>query len=130
MSGLTSIAMLFADDTFLFSVVHNISASAKELDKDLNKINNWAFQWKMKFKPDSSKQAQDVLFSRKLQKVSHPELIFNNSDVSRTNSQKYLGLVLDSKLIFHDHLDIVFTKVRKTIDLLRKLSSILPRQLW
>ena len=124
MSGLTSIAMLF-----LFSVVHNISASAKELDKDLNKINNWAFQWKMKFKPDSSKQAQDVLFSRKLQKVSHPELIFNNSDVSRINSQKYLGLVLDSKLIFHDHLDIVFTKVRKTIDLLRKLSSILPRQL-
>ena len=120
MSGLTSIAMLFADDTFLFSVVHNISASAKELDKDLNKINNWAFQWKMKFKPDPSKQAQDVLFSRKLQKVS---------DVSRTNSQKYLGLVLDSKLIFHDHLDIVFTKVRKTIGLLRKLSSILPRQL-
>ena len=36
-------------------------------------------------------------------------------------------MVLNSKLTFHDHLDIVFTKVRKTTDLLRKLNSILPR---
>ena len=36
-------------------------------------------------------------------------------------------MVLDSKLAFHGHLDIVFTKVRETIGLLRKLNSILPR---
>ena len=35
-------------------------------------------------------------------------------------------MVLDSKLTFHDHLDIVFTKVRKAIGLLRELNSILP----
>ena len=35
-------------------------------------------------------------------------------------------MVLASKLTFHDHLGIVFTKVRKTIGLLRKLNSILP----
>ena len=39
----TSIVKLFADDTCLFSAVHEISASAKELNEDLNKINNWAF---------------------------------------------------------------------------------------
>ena len=48
-------------------------------------------------------------------------------DVSQTNSQKPLRVVLDSKLIFHNHLDIVFTKVRKTIGLLHKLNNILPR---
>ena len=33
-----------------------------------------------------------------------------------------------SKLTFHDHFDtLVFTKARKTIGLLRKLNSILPR---
>ena len=125
--GLTSIVKLFADDKSLFSVVHNINTSTKELNEDLNKINNSAFQWKMNFKPDPSKQAQEVLFSRKLQKVSHPKLFFNNSDVSQTNSQKHLGVVLDSKLTFHDYLDIVFNKVRKTIGLLRKLNTILPR---
>ena len=72
--GLTSIVKLFADDTSLFSGVHNITASAKELNEDLNKINNWAFQWMMNFNPDHSKQAQEALSSRKLQKVSHPKL--------------------------------------------------------
>ena len=85
---LTSIVKLFADDTSLFSVVHNIIASAKELNEDLNKINNSAFQWMMNFNPDHSKQAQEALSSRKLQKVPHPKLFFNNSDVAQTNSQK------------------------------------------
>ena len=101
----------FSDDTFLFSMAHNISASAKEINEELNKINNWPFQWKMSFYSDGKKQAQEVLFSRKLHKVSHPKLIFNNTDVSRTNSQ-HLGVVLDSKLNFHDHLEIIFSKVQ------------------
>ena len=33
-------AKLFADDTSLFSVVHNINTSAIELNNDLNKIND------------------------------------------------------------------------------------------
>ena len=61
--------------------------------------------------------------------MSDPNLFLNNSDVLQTNSQKHLGKVLDSKLTFHNHFDIylVFTKVRKTIGLLCKLNSILPR---
>ena len=63
---LTSTVKLFADDTSLFSVLHNISASTKGSNEDMNKINNWVFQWKMNFNPDDSKQAQEVLFSTKL----------------------------------------------------------------
>ena len=35
-------AKLFADDTSLFSVVHNVNTAAKELNNDLVKINRWA----------------------------------------------------------------------------------------
>ena len=38
-----SIVKLFADDTTLFILVRDISASAIELNEDLNKINNRAF---------------------------------------------------------------------------------------
>ena len=108
-------------------MVHNISASAEELNEDLNKIDTWEFHWKMNFNPDPSNQAQEFSFSRKLHKVTHLKLFFNNPDISQTNSQKHLGVVLDSKLTFHDHLDIVFAKVRKTIAFLRKINSMLPR---
>ena len=37
--GLSSDAKLFADDTLLFSVVHNANTIAKELNIDLAKIN-------------------------------------------------------------------------------------------
>ena len=66
--GLSSNAKLFADRTSLFSVVHNANTTAKELNNDLVKISRWAYQWKMSFNPDPSKQAQEVIFSRKTKK--------------------------------------------------------------
>ena len=94
---LSSKAKLFADDTSLFSVTHDITTSANKLNNDLKKIGDWAFQWKMSFNPDPSKQAQEVIFSRKLENVSRPPLVFNNANVSSCKSQKHLGILLDAK---------------------------------
>ena len=49
---------LLADDISLFSVVHNNNTSAELLDRDLQKISEWARKWKMSFNNDVSKQAQ------------------------------------------------------------------------
>ena len=61
---LTTNVKLFADDTF--SVVHNMNTPTINLKNDLNKIRNWTIQWNMNVNPDPSKQAQKVIFSRKL----------------------------------------------------------------
>ena len=119
--GLSSNPKLFADDTSLFSVVHNANTTAKELNNDLVKINRWAYQWKMSFNPDPSKQAQEVIFSRKTKKENDPPLAFSNNNVSETNSQKHLGVVLDNHLSFEDHLKMILNKVNKTMGLLHKL---------
>ena len=71
---LSTNAMLFADETSLFSVVRDINTSATHLNNDLRKISNWAFQSKMGFNSDHRKQAQEVIFSHKLQKISHPSI--------------------------------------------------------
>ena len=46
---LTSNPKSIADDTSLFSVIHNINSPANDLNGDLTKISYWAFQSKMKF---------------------------------------------------------------------------------
>ena len=56
---------LFADDTSLFSAVHDITTSSCDLNYDLIRVREWAFQWKMRFNPELSKQAQEVIFTRK-----------------------------------------------------------------
>ena len=63
--SLSSNTKLFADDTPLFSVTHDIQTSANNLNKDLERISKWATQWNMKFDPNTTKQAQEVVFSRK-----------------------------------------------------------------
>ena len=100
---LSSKGKLFADDASLFSVTDDITTSANELNNDLKKISDWAFQWKMSFNPDPSKQAQKVTFSRKFKNVSHPPLVLNNVKVSSSKSQKHLGILLDAKLTFEEH---------------------------
>ena len=60
--------------------------------------------------------------------ATHPLLFFNNNNVSQVKSQKYLGVILDVKLTFEEHLKIVFSKTNKTIGLLWKLSNLLQRE--
>ena len=109
--GLTSNPKLFADDTSLFSVVQNINSTANDLNSDLIKISDWAFQWKMRFNPDPKKQAQEVIFSRKINKIDHPPLYFNENLVKSSSTQKHLGMILDTKLDFSLHLKNVQNKV-------------------
>ena len=95
-----------------------MNVSGRELNDDLRKISNWAFQWKMSFNPDVNKQAQEVIFSRKMKSNIHLALVLNNNILSQVNFQKHLGITLDFKLTFEEHLLDVFKKVNKIISLL------------
>ena len=64
-----------------------------QLRIDLQKITVWTHKWKMIFNPDISKQAQEVVFSRK------------------DYHQKHLGLYLDENLNFNHHINKIISKV-------------------
>ena len=49
---------------------------------------------------DLSKQAQEVIFNCKSKRSTQPPSVFNNDNVSQTNSQKHLDIILDFKLTF------------------------------
>ena len=95
-----------------------MDSRAKYLFDDLNKINNWDFQWKMNFNPDPNKPAQKKKkkkrkknCSRKVLKLAHPLLVFNNSIVAQSISQKHLGMFLDTKLGIQEHLKAYLIKL-------------------
>ena len=81
----------------------------------------------MIFNADPTKQAQEIIFSRKTSQRNHPGLIFNNSIVNFTSIHKHLGVTFDSKLSFEKHLKSVLEKISKTVGLLKKFQDILPR---
>ena len=125
---LTSICKIFADDTSLFVKAIIKKKSEIEPNKDLKLISQWACQWKMLFNPDPTKQATEVCFSYKCDNVPHEPLAFNDNKIQSAPAQKHLGLVLDSKLDFNQHIDDKINKSNKIIGAMRRLSIRLSRK--
>ena len=109
-----------------FSIVNDPAISANNLNHDLDIIQRWAYQWKMEFNSDPTKQANEVLFSCKKYSPNHPQLIFNGIVVSKVNDQKHLGLILDSRLSFEKHINGKIIKAKKIVGILKHLSKLLP----
>ena len=83
-------------------------------------------QRKMSFNSDPAKQAQEVIFSKRPREFFHSNLYFNKFVVEKVQTQKHLGLKLDKKLNFKEHLKDKFPKVNRGIGILKKLSRFLP----
>ena len=61
-------------------------------------------------------------------KTNRPTLIFNDNLVHQVALQKHLGMFLDYKLNFEEHLKTIVNKINKTIGLLREFQNFLPRK--
>ena len=64
----------------------------------------------MIFNLDLSKQVQEAKFSRKINKLLHPTLLFNNVPLRNSLLQKNLGLTLDIKLNFSENIKNITKK--------------------
>ena len=72
----------------------------------------------MNFNPDPTKQVQEVIFSRKTKQLPPPPppppplpAVFNDANVAQSIYQKHLRIMLDSKLTFKNHINMVTTKI-------------------
>ena len=54
--------------------------------------------------------------------------MFNDTKVQLANSQKHLGLILDSKLDFNEHIDNKINKCNKIMGIMERLSVVLSRR--
>ena len=65
-------------------------------------------------------------------KLEQPQLQFklNASEPEQVNSQKLLGVTIDSKLSFDDHIDKFCGKLSQRIDVLSRIKRFLPLKQW
>ena len=83
----------------------------------------------MAFNPDLSEQPQEIVFSHKPHKISHPKVNFNNSTVVQSTYQKHVDQYLDEKLNFSHHIKEKTSKDYRGSAIIKKLQNNLPRQL-
>ena len=116
---------LFADDTSLFTAVQDENIAALDLNRDLEKINLWAWQWKMQFNTD---RKEEVIFSCKRNKPIHPGLKLGDGVIASKLEHKHLGVIVDSKVNFKSYIREAILKARRGIGLLKYLSKYVSRE--
>lgn len=78
----------------------------------------------MPFNQNISKQAQDIIFKRKIKLHPDPVQIFRNSSVSKTLLPKSLELILGGILNCEEHLKQKITQAHKGIGASKKKRSL------
>jgi hypothetical protein len=101
----------FADDTVILAT-HAVPAQAtRNLQYHLNLIQAWIHKWKIKINETKSIQVNFTL-----RREQCPQVRLNDHNIPQSPSVKYLGIRLDSRLTWKDHV----TKKRNQIDLKTK----------
>ena len=103
---LTSLLLIYADDTTLLEIVDDPAVSAGRLTSDLNKIAVWADKWLVSINPVKTRN----VFSSKRNKQVHLPLFLNSNIVKDAESHAHLGLTLQSSMSWRKHIVQVYEK--------------------
>jgi hypothetical protein len=88
----------FADDTAVMAVGENIEEATAKLQQAINAINSCSKQWRVILNEIKSVH---VNFTNR--KVRYIEVTINGHQIPHSNTAKYLGMTLDSKLRWKEH---------------------------
>lgn len=112
--------VMFADDLAIIVKGTDITTMEKTMNEALQKLSTWVTENEMVVNLDKTKFQ---LFSMK-NNTRKPKLIYNQDDVKETNSQRYLGIILDQRLTFRLHINEVCEKAENCLKILNHLGSI------
>ena len=98
--------ILYADDTTIVYKCKNLDQGYEKLSVCLNSLNDWLCYNKLALNPVKTKY---MIFTNK--PVIEMTLSVNNHIIEREKFLKYLGVILDSKLTYCDHIKSVEVKL-------------------
>lgn len=113
----------YADDTALITKAKLTSALIKRMENSLSLYNKYLLKWKIKINIDKT-QAIIFPFNKSYKRNPSRELNFGNIQVPIKTSVVYLGVILDKKLNFAEHIK---STCEKAIAAGRSLHSMMGR---
>jgi len=119
-SGTTIIA--YADDLILLTRGKTVSETENIANTELTKISKWARDNKVSFNDKNSKVM--LMTRRKRKERVDLEVYLNNKLLRQVKTMKYLGIIIDNKLTFREHITHMTEKCRKMIFALSKSAKL------
>lgn len=106
---------LFADDTaFLIELPwKNLKSIKKELLSAVKSLQSFFNDWKIHLNHNKTEFAIFTKSTKMIKKMERDEIVFNNKKFSWCKSVKYLGVNLDTKLTFKQHVDYSISRAKR-----------------
>ena len=119
-------AILFADDTTVYSSSKNIQYLYKSANTDLQSLAEWFRANKLSLNVGKTNY---IIFSHKnnIDIRNNLSLQIGNDTINRQNVVKFLGLYVDSKLDWHEHTKYVTNKLNSSLYAMRKIKHLVYR---
>ena len=110
-----STVRLFADDTIMYMTITS-ATDATSLQKDLDNLASWEKKWQMQFHPE---KCSVLRLTRKKTTQIYDYQLHGHILKSETSS-KYLGVTIDNKLCWNNHIDNICNKANGSLAFLRR----------
>lgn len=104
---------LFADDALIMISENNINVAISKMQMALNNLYTWLCGNRLKLNINKTKY---MIITRRNFNDLNVELKINNESIQRVDSIKYLGIIIDNKLKFEEHIKYTVAKVAKNWD--------------
>ena len=120
---LTNDVRLFADDTSIL-ITHSPTIDPTDtINDDVNKLMTWADSWLIDLNPTKTK-CMSISYSNSF---TIPSPSFRGTPIDIVSHHKHLGLILNDKMTWTDHIEYLTDKVARRIGILRSLKYKLSR---
>jgi hypothetical protein len=116
---------LFADDTSLMNIIEQIQDSYATLNRDLEKLSEWADQWLVTY---NAAKTVSLHISRRQYDDAHPLLTLKNTPITEVETHRHLGVDLEGYFSWGTHLRRISGKASKCVGLMRRVCRDLPRE--
>ena len=114
---------LFADDTILSNTGSNIDALLESTNEELTKLNDWTQANKLTIDAGKTKL---LIASNRIPRSHNLNISILGNVISPSNSCKYLGIYVDNRLSFKDHINYINSKIARHTGILYKIRDNLP----
>ena len=110
--GINTTIAFFADDTALIADSWRKMYAIKYLQRHIEDLEKYYNDWKIKINVNKTEL---VIFSQRTRKEKLTELKMNDVKISIKDEAKYLGVTLDNKLKFTQHIKNIIQKANMSI---------------
>ena len=114
--------ILFADDTNIFLSGNNIDGIIDIMNGEIKKIIDWLDSNMLSLNIDKTHY---IIFSSKLKKLRcSKQLYIREKPIKLVTSIKFLGVILDSRLTWFEHIQYIKSKISRALGILFKAKKV------